>query len=120
MTFKEFCKGFNRMFDECPNADNPFVDAANSDYAEDWLAWAIMQHPDEAEDYVATWVKNNPEPIYPTFGEYLRDMANHDVGMSKVPLKELLDMPIPDAVAEKYKVAPLNPCGVSKYASEWR
>lgn len=119
MTFKEFCKDFNRMCNECPDEDNPFINAAKSGYTEDWLSWT-MTHSDEAEDYVATWVKNNPEPIYPTFGEYLRDMANHDISMSKVPLNELLDMPIPDAVADKYKVAPLNPCGVSKYASEWR
>ena len=25
MTFKEFCRGFNRMIDECPEEDNPFI-----------------------------------------------------------------------------------------------
>lgn len=118
MEFKEFCKGFNRMIDDCPDKDNPFIDAANSVYVEDWLAWSL-EHVDEAEDFVATWAKEHPEPIYPTFGEYLRDMANHSNEMAKIPMTELLDTPIPESIAEKYKVAPLNLCDIKKYASDW-
>ena len=118
MEFKEFCEGFNRMCRECRVEDNPFAESSDSDYAEDWLIWATDNY-EEAEDYVATWVKENPAPIYPTFGEYLRDMACHDETSAKVPSHELLDMPIPRKVAEYYNIVPLNACGLTKYTSEW-
>ena len=118
MEFKEFCNNFNRMYDECPDEDNPFIDAANSNYVEDWATWSL-NHPIQAEDFVATWTKEHPEPIYPTFGEYLRDMANHSQELVQTPLSVLLNIPIPESIAEKYKVAPLNLCEIKKYASDW-
>ena len=118
MEFKEFCSNFNRMISECSDEDNPFVDAVNSNYIEDWATWSL-NHPIQAEDFVATWTKEHPEPIYPTFGEYLRDMANHDNALSKLPLTELLDTPMPEKVAEQYKVVPLNLHGMRKYVSDW-
>ena len=117
MEFKEFCENFNRMARECTEK-NPFESAANSKYAEDWLVWATG-NVEEAEDYVATWTREHPAPIYPTFGEYLRDMANHDKIFSKVPLNELLNTPMSEKVAEQYNVTPLNLCGIKKYASDW-
>lgn len=118
MEFKEFCSNFNRMAKECEKDDNPFVEAADSNYVEDWLMWA-MNNMIEAEDFVATWTKEHPVPIYPTFGEYLRDMANHSKELVQTPLSVLLDTPIPESIAEKYKVAPLNLCEIKKYASDW-
>lgn len=118
MEFKEFCSNFNRMVKECDDDDNPFIEAAYSDYVEDWIYWALSNAAD-AEDFVATWTKEHPEPIYPTFGEYLRDMANHDNALSKLPLNELLDTPMPEKVAEQYKVVPLNLHGMRKYVSDW-
>ena len=115
MTFKEFCENFNRMINECSDDDNPFVDAANSDYAEDWATWSL-DHPTQAEDFVATWVKDHPKPVYPTFGEYLSDMVARDPSLDKIPLQQLLDMPMTKKVAEYYNVTPLNLCGVTKYA----
>lgn len=119
MNFKEFCKGLNRMFDECPDEDNPFIDVAHSEYTEDWIAWAIA-HPDEAEGFVTTWVKEHPAPIYPTFGEYLSSMAAHDPSLNKISLQKLLDTPITERIADYYHITPLNLCGVNKYAqSDW-
>lgn len=117
MEFKEFGRNFIRMVYECGD-DNPFIEAADSKYPEDWLMWA-MNNLMEAEDFVAAWTKEHPAPIYPTFGEYLRDMANHSNEMAKIPIGELLDTPIPESIAEKYKVAPLNLCEIKKYASDW-
>lgn len=118
MEFQKFCKDFNRMCKECDDEDNPFRDAAESDFVEDWLIWA-MNNPDEAEDYVNIWARNNPEPVYPTFGDYLRTMAGYDHNLDKIPLSELLNVEIPKDIAERYEVVPLNPCGVQKYVSDW-
>lgn len=115
MTFKEFCENFSRMIDECPDEDNPFIDAATSEWTEDWATWSIA-HPTQAEDFVATWVKDHPMPVYPTFGEYLSDMAARDPSLDKIPLQKLLDMPMTKKIAEYYNVTPLNLCGVTKYA----
>ena len=115
MEFKEFCSNFNRMVDECEEQDNPFVEASQSEYVEDWLTWTL-NNPEEAEDFVATWTKHNPAPVYPTFLEMLEDMTSAYHELRKTNINDLMHQRIPQEVAEKYGIAPLNLCNITKYA----
>ena len=117
MEFKEFCKQFARM--DKSLTSNPFKDATDSEYIEDWLVWSI-ENPQDAENFMKQWVKENPEPVYPTFGDYLLDMASHNKETKHIPLTELLNYHIPDTIAKQYQIAPLNLCDIDKYTSEWR
>ena len=119
MEFKEFAKQFARMARECEHEDNPFNNEADSDYVEDWLVWAI-NHPDEAEDFVSTWVKENPELIYPMFMDVMEDMLSNHPELNDLTLNEVMRQRVPQDVAVRYGIAPLNDCGLSKYVSEWR
>ena len=121
MEFQKLAKELNRManyYHDDPK-NSPMYEITESRYWGDWCSYA-MDCPAEVEKVVEEWVKDHPTPIYPTFGDYLRDMANRNPTLATVPLTELLTTNMPEDIAEYYNVVPLNACGLSKYTSEWR
>lgn len=63
---------------------------------------AYVHHGDDAgrlEDVVMAWVEEHPEPVYPTWGEYLHTLHNE-------PSSRELSKPIPDDIAEKLGIEP--------------
>ena len=121
MEFQKVADTLKRMWDyeRETDEDTPLTKECQSSYWEDWCAWACS-NVEKVEEMCKDWEKEHPAPIYPTFGEYLRDMANHAHAYVGVPLEEIMDLHIPPEIAKLYEIAPLNLCGINKYVSEWR
>lgn len=100
--WKRLCKAFTTEIDEmccdnCPimalDYDKHGCDAIFSD-------WANNAKWEEVEQTVTEWAKKNPEPVYPTWAEYLMHIYQ-DVSYSRI-----LGETIPADIAEKLGVAP--------------
>ena len=114
--FKEIC---NYYFDSengcqfCPLVDNCYDPPAN---------------PKKAEEIIMNWQPN----IYPTILELIRYIAEYlparedNKRWYDIPLNELVHNRIPEEIAEKFNIMPINACGLNKYVdddemeSEWR
>lgn len=112
--WKRWCESHGgRIFDDEMKAtakiDNPFL------YA--------MENAKDVESSVMSWAENNPEPVYPTWAEWLttqgvlekaREIFVEPYGSeSFICYKahfdgENMDKPIPPDVAQKLGVKPLN------------
>lgn len=55
--------------------------------------------PDSVERTVMSWAAEHPEPVYPTWGEYLHTLHNE-------PSSRELSKPIPADIAEKLGIEP--------------
>lgn len=77
--FKEVMQQYNRMFEACKQGVSVPVEAS---YAN------AVKRPDFFEEVVMSWAAEHPEPVYPTWGEYLCDIGLIDVCMSE---KEAID-----------------------------
>lgn len=55
-----------------------------------------------AESIIMDWVEKHPEPIYPTWGEWLNSITHQMVD------GDLLDSPIPAGMAQKLGVKPIE------------
>lgn len=59
----------------------------------------ISNNPKKAEKVIMSWAKEHPEPIYPTWGEYLHALHNE-------PSSRELSKPIPADIAQKLGIEP--------------
>lgn len=118
MEFKEFCKQFLRMTSKVDLNKCEFTKLTHSEYPEDWLLWAT-DNVEKAEEIVKRWVKDNPEPVYPTFWEVTEMLIGNHKELLDKDYDELMNERVPQDTAEQYGIAPLNLCNVNKYVSEW-
>ena len=85
-------------------------------------------NPKKVEEIVMNWQPN----IYPTILELIRHIAEYLPAREDgkhwydIPLSELVLNRIPEEVAKKFDIMPINACGLNKYVdddemeSEWR
>ena len=118
--FKEVCKQWRRMCDEiqrcstenneccalrCALGNNPFcgevINATDKDL-------------ENAETVIMEWAKENPEPVYPTWGEWFVEHgdlvdgwqnATNAAWMANTALSVFME-PIPADIAEKLGIQP--------------
>ena len=62
--FQEVMQQYNRMFEACKQGASVPVEAS--------YANAVKQ-PDLFEEVVMSWAAKHPEPVYPTWGEWLME-----------------------------------------------
>ena len=120
MEFQKFIRTFNRMDNMCIMTDkpNPFEEITSSSYMEDWLTW-ICDNPAAAEKIIEDWLKEHPEPIYPTFFEVIQDMISENPELRDVKISDLMHYRVPDNAAERWGITPINEGGLEKYVKEW-
>ena len=112
MEFEKAARIMNRMWEtyqENP-ADAPLAHFmyADSPYYEDWATW-LMYHPQEGETQLRMWDTLHPEPIYPTFAEWLEGIIHDNKELSALNLCDVLSARMPPEIAKQFNVAPLNP-----------
>ena len=88
--FQEVMQQYNRMFEACKQGASVPVEAS--------YANAVKQ-PDLFEEVVMSWAAEHPEPVYPTWSEWLGTKYGYD-------LREILYEPIKADIAEKLGVNP--------------
>lgn len=120
MEFQKFIQTFNRIDNYCimKNKPNPFEDLANSSYEEDWWIW-ICDNPEHAEEIVTEWLKNHPEPQYPTFLEVIQDLISEHPELKQVNINDLMCYNVPPEGAERWGIAPINLEDINEYVKEW-
>lgn len=106
--FQEVMKQFDRMCwyyqrrRKCPT-DCP-MDGVNISQCRK----VAFEKPEYAEKTVMAWAKENPEPRYPTWIEWLTDLGvfPHKLNLDQIDI--LMDTGllyrIPDEIAEKYRI----------------
>lgn len=114
--FKEICNYYFNSENECqfcPLVDNCYDPPAN---------------PKKTEEIIMNWQPN----IYPTILELIRYIAEYlptredNKRWYDIPLSELVHNRIPEEIAKKFDIMPINACGLNKYIdnnemeSEWR
>ena len=113
--FKKICDYYFNTdgCDNCPLVNNCYDVPAN---------------PKKVEEIVMRWQPN----IYPTILELIRYIAEYLPAREDgkrwydVPLSELVHNRLPEEVAKKFAIMPINACGLNKYVeeddigSEWR
>ena len=71
----------------------------------------IYNNPKKAEDVIMSWAAKHPEPVYPTWAEWLKTFGvvevtkNKDKSITVMMKPELLN-PIPDDIAQKLGLEP--------------
>lgn len=114
--FKEICDHYfnDSGCQSCPLVDNCYDPPEN---------------PQKVEEIVMNW---KPANIYPTIFELIQYMAGYLPARKdgkhwyEVPLNELTRNRIPEEIAKKFGIMPINACGLNKYVdddemeSEWR
>jgi len=83
--------------------------------------WLAIDHPERVESLVMSWAAEHPEPVYPTWGEYLQEQGILDVeyipaassttSTSKMHVQTVKTLapfyrPIPADTAEKLGIEP--------------
>lgn len=112
--FKEVCKQWRRMCKAANECDGNCVElcalAANPVCGE--LPNATDKDLENAEAVIMEWAKENPEPVYPTWVEWLVDSGVFPQKMSTIPsvafntIRDSLSVKIPADIAEKLDIAP--------------
>ena len=74
-----------------------------------------FSHPKEFEDYVMAWSKENPKPIYPTYGEVINAMLALEDHRPIHMDPEMFNKEISEEGAKKFNIMPINACGLTKY-----
>lgn len=113
MEFHFVIKEFNRMCGLIYNCqkDCPFYEKCKDDEICDM----IIENPEEFEDFVMTWSKKNPKPVYPTYGEVLNAMLALEDHQPIHMDSEIFNKEISEEVAKKFNIMPINECGLTKY-----
>lgn len=100
--FKEVCKQWRRMCKAANECDGNCVDlcalAHNPVCGE--LPNATDKDLENAEAVIMEWAKKNPEPVYPTWAEYLMHVYQ-DVSYARI-----LGETIPADIAQKLGIEP--------------
>lgn len=90
--YQRMCKG--RECKNCPIGISSIKDCfCRNGYISE------LGHFEETEEIVMLWAAENPEPVYPTWGEYLHTLHNE-------PSSRELSKPIPDNIAQKLGLQP--------------
>ena len=100
--FKEVCKQWRRMckaFNECDGNCVDLCALAHNPVCGD-LTQATDKDLENAEAVIMEWANENPEPVCPTWAEYLMHVYQ-DVSYARI-----LGETIPADIAEKLGVAP--------------
>lgn len=113
MEFHFVIEEFNRMCSSISNCqkDCPFNERCKNDEIYDM----IIENPEEFEDFVMTWSKEHPKPIYPTYGEVLNAMLECENHQAIHMDPEIFNKRISEEVAKKFNIMPINECGLTKY-----
>lgn len=72
---------------------------------------ASIENPDVAEQVVTKWAQEHPEPVYPTWADYITKFMIHDVYIGKLTdlqtvLEYALRSRIPADIAQKLGLQP--------------
>ena len=103
--FQEVMRQWKRRFE----AERTLVDSKVKGLDALWLA---MDNPDEIESLVMSWAEEHPEPVYPTWREWLIEQGviqmveseRHDFLIPSMMLS--VDEPIPADIAQKLGIEP--------------
>lgn len=116
MEFVEVMRQWKRRFE----AEKILTDSETSGLDALWLA---MDNPEEIESMVMSWAAEHPEPIYPTWGNWLAEIGlinwqNNGEGEYSVMFPTFkMCKPIPAEIAQKLGIEPVpifhGDCGVT-------
>lgn len=65
---------------------------------------AMSSNPDEYEDIILQWAAEHPEPVYPSWAEWFRQMKM--IPPEQKSFHTWLSEPIPDDIAQKLGIEP--------------
>ena len=100
--FQEVMKQWVRRCDMCPDYDQPCK-------MNGLICNKIIKFPSDTnwqiiEDEIMQWAAEHPEPVYPTWEEYLRNVGVIPTNQDIVQI--FLKASIPDDIAEKLGLKP--------------
>ena len=101
--FQEVCKQWRRM---CAHGSEDYACADCKMYSSiDESVCRGIPDEDEAkviESFVMSWAAEHPEPVYPTWGEWLQEIGVAEVGSGMLSIHPAIaEQPIPADIAQK-------------------
>jgi hypothetical protein len=95
-----YCKGYTENHnDDCDGCPFEINGSCNS-YAKD-----NAQYAEQIEKHVMSWAAEHPEPVYPTWGEYIRSITGLDP-VEVNGMRLALTRTIPAEIAQKLGLGP--------------
>ncbi len=107
--FQEVCKHLKRMCErygddciKCPLGDKDYCSLSAGDRTAETYK--------KAEEIIMTWAAEHPEPVYPTWGEWLMSIGVISGLFPKGAIDALgnLKQPIPADIAQKLGIEPME------------
>lgn len=107
--FREVMRQINRMcshYSNCEDSGCPLFDECGNLGAYS----SNEKQAERIERAVSAWAAEHPEPIYPTWYEWLKNMGLtfHDAESSWIGFTERIHHSIPADIAQKLRVEPKN------------
>lgn len=62
----------------------------------------INNNPEKAEEVIMAWAAEHPEPVYPVWRDWLRDLY----GNSNMTMTDILESPIDPEIAQRLNIVP--------------
>lgn len=97
-----YCKGYTENHnDDCSGCPFEINGSCNS-YAKD-----NAQYAEQIEKHIMAWAAEHPEPVYPTWGEWLQEIGVAEVGSGMLSIHPATaEQPIPADIAQKLGIEP--------------
>jgi hypothetical protein len=114
--FQEVIKQYKRMCDNNDCCDCPFFDTTELSYYKfnNFCNILVLAHPEVYESLIMQWASKNPEPVYPTWKEWLLAAGyakEIDDSFGCKMTNFAWNTPMPSDIAQKLGVEPKEePC----------
>ena len=99
--FQEVCKHLKRMCEQygngcikCPLVDKDFCSLSAGDRTAETYK--------QAEEIIMSWAAEHPEPVYPAWRDWLRDLY----GNPQKTMTDILESPIDPEIAQRLNIVP--------------